>query len=105
MPIIIVDRKHKKANSDNQWKDPLGIEEAKREKARTIEVPNDSDNPIYKFLRQWPLKCLLGKKVFCLTDRKMMISGHIKDVIPPDYLLLKNDGGMARFKDVVSIGD
>ena len=102
---IIIDRKRKRANSDNQWVDPLGIEQAKKEKLRTIDVPSDSDNPIHKFIRQWGShKLLLGRKVHCLTDRKEMLSGYVVDVIAPFYLLLKNKG-IVKFSDVISIGD
>ena len=103
--LIIVDRKHKRANSDNQWKDPLGVEDAKHEKARTIEVPNDSKNPVHEFIRKWGShKQLLGKKAFCLTDRKEMMWGYIIDVFPPFYLHLKNKG-IAKFDDVISIAE
>ena len=100
---IIVDRKHKRKNFDNNWSDPLGVEEARREKARTIEVPLDSDNPVHKFIAMWGShKLLLGHKAHCITDRKEMMSGFIVDVIPPDYLHLKNKG-VVRFKDVISL--
>ena len=103
MPLIIVDRKRKQRSFDDQWSDPFGIEEAKREKARTIDVPNDSVNPIHKFIRKWGShKLLLGKKVYCLTDQKTFLSGYIVDVIPPDYLLLRNKG-IAKFEDVITL--
>ena len=105
MPLIIIDRKKKRANSDNQWVDALGLEEARKEKARTIDIPSDSDNPIHKFIRTWGShKLLLGKKVFCLNDRKEMLSGFIVDVIAPYYLSLRNKG-VVKFSDVISVGD
>ena len=103
--LIIVDRKHKRASSDSQWKDPLGVDEARREKARTIDIPSDSDNVIHKFIRTWGShKLLLGRKVHCITDKKEMLSGFIVDVIAPYYLSLRNKG-VVKFSDVVSIGD
>ena len=102
---IIVDRKHKRANFDNQWADPFSVELAKKEQARTIDVPKDDKNPIYEFIRKWGShKLLLGKKVHCLTDRQTVLSGYIVDVIPPSYLLLKNKG-VAKFSDVITIGE
>ena len=101
--LIIVDRKKKKASFDNQFTDPLGVDEAKREKARTIDIPNDSTNPIHKFLRLWDSpKLLLGRCVHCLIDKKEVLSGYIVDVIPPFYLHLK-DKGVVKFSDVVSM--
>jgi hypothetical protein len=101
---IIVDRKHKRANSDNQWSDPLGVEQAKREKARTIEIPKDSINPAYQMISLMGVKSLLGLKAFCLNDRKEMISGIIVDIIPPFYISLRNKG-VFKLDDVVSMGD
>jgi hypothetical protein len=101
---IIIDRKHKRANFDDQWVDPMGIERARIEKARTIDIPNDSKEPIHRFLREHGLKALLKKKVYCVTDKKDFIVGFIQDIIPPDMIMIYNKG-IARFKDVISIGE
>ena len=102
---IIVDRKKKRfrLGMDENFNDPLGTEKAKREKARTIDVPNDSDNPVHKFIKQWGShKLLLGKKVHCLTDKQTVLSGYIVDVIAPHYLMLRNKG-VATFESVITI--
>ena len=100
---VVAELRNKPINWDKDWTDPLGIDEAKRNKANTIEIPNDSKNVIHEFLRKWGnVKLLYGKKAFCLTDRKEIMSGFIVKVIPPHYLLLKNKG-LARFSDVISL--
>ena len=102
---IIIDRKHKRANFDNQWNDVFSLDNAKKEQARTIDVPNDSKNPVHEFIRKWGShKLLLNKTAFCITDRKEILSGRIVDVIPPYYLLLKNKG-VATFDSVISISE
>ena len=102
---IIVDRKHKRANFDNQWADPFSVELAKKEKARTIDIPNDSKNPVHEFIRKWGShKLLLNKTAFCMTDKQTILSGRIVDIIPPHYLLLKNKG-VATFDSVISISE
>jgi len=101
--LIIIDRKAKRASSDNNWADPLGVETARQEKARTIEVPRDSVNPMYVFLRDHKPSELVGRKVFCLTDKQDTLSGYIQDIIPPNFVVIRSKG-VARIKDVVSIG-
>ena len=100
--LIIVDRKHKRANSDNNWDDPLSVEHAKREKARTIEIPKDSKLPIHEALRSIGVKGLLGRKVFCITEKMDVLSGNIQDIMPPDFIMIRNKG-VARFKDCIAI--
>lgn len=101
--LIIIDRKHKRANSDNNWDDALGVDAAKREKARTIEVPKDSMNPIHRFLREHSIKELIGRDVYCIKKNTDVLSGKIQDIIPPGYVLVRNKG-VAKFDDVISIG-
>ena len=102
--LIIIDRKSKRANADENWQDPLGIDHAKREKARTISIPNEDRRPIYNFLREHSVKELLNKRVFCMKDNKEVMSGIVQDIIPPDYVVLRNKG-VAKLTDVISIGD
>lgn len=101
--IIIVDRKHKRANFDNQWKDPFSLDEAKKEKARTISIPRGSKNPAYQVMETMGVKALLGRQAFCFNDKKEVISGIVADVIPPDYIHLRNKG-VFTIDSVISIG-
>jgi len=106
--LIIIDRKKRRRYlmMDEQVNDPLGVDQAKHEKARTIEVPSDSDNPVHKFLREWKDHTfLLGHKAFCLNDKKDIMTGHIVKVIAPNWLVLKKKDACVRFEDVISIGD
>jgi len=101
--LIIVDRKHKRANSDNDWVDPLGVDSARQEKARTISIPRGSVNPAYQVITSMGVKALLGRTAYCFNDRKEVVSGVIADVIPPYYLHLRNKG-VFKLDDVISIG-
>ena len=101
--MIIMDRKKKRANSDNQWVDPLGIEEAKRNKAITIEIPKGTKNPAYILMSSMGVKALLGRIAYCLDSKKELMTGRIVDIIPPGYLHLKNKG-VVKIDDVISIG-
>jgi hypothetical protein len=98
-----MDRKRKKANSDNQWNDPLGIEEVKNNKSRTIEIPKDSKNPAHILIASIGVKALIGRIAYCLNKKQEMVSGRIVDVIPPKYIHLKNKG-VFTLDDVISIG-
>ena len=101
--LIIVDRKLKRASTDRQWTDPLGVDDAKRDKARTIEIPKGSKNPAHQVMSTMGIKSLLGRRAFCFNDRKEVVSGVIADIIPPHYLHLRNKG-VFRIDDVISIG-
>lgn len=101
--LIIIDRKHKRKNSDEQWNDPLGTEEAKYNKARTIEIPKETKNPVYTAITSMGIKSLLGRIAYCLNDKKEILSGRIVDVIPPGYLHLKNKG-VVKIDDCISLG-
>lgn len=100
---VVTELRKKPINWDKDYTDVLGIDEAKHNRQNTIEVPKDSHNPIHEFLRKWGnAKLLIGKKAFCLTDRKEVMSGFITKVMPPCYLLLK-DKGVADFSDCISL--
>lgn len=103
---IIIDRKKKrfKYGMDLNWDDPLFIESAKCQKAITIDIPNDSRNPIHNYMRRWGHKALLGKRAFALKDTGEILSGFIVDIIPPYYISLK-DKGVVKIDDVISIGE
>jgi hypothetical protein len=102
--LIIVDRKHKRKNFDNDWSDPFSLDETRKEKARTISIERGSSNAVHRYIEKWGHKAILGKRVFALNDRQEPISGYAVDVIPPDYIHLKNKG-VVRFKDCISIGE
>ena len=92
-PVIIIDRKEKRKNFDNQWSDPLGVEDAKKEKARTINVDKDAKNPIDRFLCYHPLSELLGKKVWAVkSDRSRFFEGWVVDIYPSRHILIKEAG-------------
>ena len=101
--IIIIDRKNKRASLDNNWDDALGVDHAKREKARTINIPKDSKNPAHQVMTAMGVKALLGRKAFCFNSKQEMVSGIISDVIPPNYIHLRNKG-VFKIDDVISIG-
>ena len=104
--LIIVDRKHKRANSDDQWKDPLGVEVAQKSHENEIEV-HMKDNPIDKFLLEWPdAKCLLGKTAYALRHDDTVIAGRIVDVYPGRLILIKTSKGEnrpAEFEKVIAL--
>lgn len=111
MPLIIIDRKHKRKNFDYDWTDAMGTEDAKREKAKSLYVDKDSDNPIDKFLMKHDYrdhKALLGKKVWCVkSDKSRFFEGYIMDVYPSRILLVKCNGNNLpmQFDSVISIED
>lgn len=102
---IIVDRRKKRFHlgMDEQWNDPLGVDEAKKEKARTIEIPKGDKNPVYQVLSNMGISGLIGRTAYCLTDKQEMFNGVIQRIVPPDLLILRNKG-VARIKDVISLG-
>jgi hypothetical protein len=101
--LIIIDRKHKRRNNDDQFNDPLGVEEAQKNNRNTIPIPAGSKNPIHLFIEKYGShKMLYGKKCFALTDRKEIMSGYITKVIAPDMLYLKNKG-VVKFSDCISL--
>lgn len=101
--MIIIDRKKKRANFDNQWSDPLGIEEARKNKAVTIEIPKDSKNPAHLIMASFGAKSLIGKTAYCFNSKKDIVSGRIVDIIPPHFIHLRNKG-VFKLDDIVSIG-
>lgn len=105
--IIITDRNKKKANFDKDWTDAMGVEETKREKARTLEVDPNAGNPVDTFICENSAKDLMGRKVWCLNDRDQMFEGWVRDVYPSRMLLIKINGKNHpyEFERIVSIGD
>lgn len=101
--LIIIDRKHKRANSDNTWTDALGVDDAKREKARTIEIPKGSKNPAHQVMATQGTKGLLGRKAWCFNSKQEVVTGFISQVLPPHFIHLKNKG-VFKLDDVFSIG-
>ena len=107
--LIIVDRKRKRRNFDDQWTDPLGLEQSKIDKAREIVIDSKSQNPIDRFLSTWSdCKLLLGKEVWAKkSDNSCILSGRIVDVCPGRVLLVKNhdkENIPIRFEDCVTLG-
>lgn len=104
---IIIDYKRKRKISDDQWKDPLGIDEAQKAHSQTIEISSKSENVIDKFLLIWQSpKMLLGKKVYALRDDKTVMSGRVVDVWPSRFVLIKDNKGDNRpveFGSVISM--
>ena len=100
---IIIDRKHKRANSDNNWTDPLGVEDAKKEKARTFEIPRGSKNPAHQVMASMGASALIGRRAWCFNSRQEVVSGVISGVYPPHYIHIK-DKGVFKLDDVFSIG-
>lgn len=105
--IIIIDHKHKKANSDNQWVDPLGVEQAKRLKAHTLEVDPNSKNVVDRFICDNGAKALKGKKAYCMDDQDRMFEGWIMDCYVSRMLLIKIDGKNRpfEFSAIIAIGE
>ena len=92
---IIVDRKRKRKSSDDQWNDPLGVDQAREAKANTIEIDTKQDNPIDKFLARWgDTKLLIGKRVWAKKDKSFkIIDGKVVNVYPSRFLLVKIKNG------------
>ena len=90
---IIIDRKWKRKGFDDQYKDVLGVEDAKRENARTLEIDKKTDNIIEKYILKYSVKYLLGKKVWCIkSDKSRTFCGWVVDVYPSKVLLVKVRG-------------
>jgi len=106
---IIIDRRKKRLGFDSQWNDPLGIEETKKEKIRTIEIQNNSLNSIDKFFQDnTDPKSILGKRVWAKKQNKeRFIAGYIVDIYPGRVLLvkIKNENVPIPFSDVISLGE
>jgi len=103
---IIIDRKKKRAGLDNQWHDPLGVEQARANKAREIEVDTQGNNPIDKYLLANPLKSLVGKKVWGIKDDKSRTyCGWVVDVYPGRILLVKvnSENIPINFEHIISM--
>ena len=91
---IMIDRKHKRANFDNQWNDPLGVEAAQEKKKHEIQVDKSSTNPVDRFLLAYSdPKLLLGKKAYAVNkDASKFYYGPITDVHPRRLLFIKYKG-------------
>lgn len=104
MPIIITDYKRKRKHSSNQWDDPFSLDLIKKERARTLQVEKNSDNPVDQFILQWgDHKALLGKKCWATKDKSdKVLSGWVVDVLVTRILLLKmgNKVFPVRFRNV-----
>jgi len=108
---FIIDRKKKryKYGMDEQWNDPLGIEQAQKNKARTIEFYKNSDNLIDKFVCNGigtDAKSLIGKKIWAIkSDNSRIFEGYIVGVHPSRHIIIKVNGENIpiRFQDVISM--
>ena len=105
---IIIDRKHKRANADNQWDDTFSFEQGKKEKFVTLEIEKGSDDIVDKFLMNNSLEALKGKMVYALkkgTD--VMISGRVAKILVDRILLLRQGKRLIPvfFNSVISIGN
>ena len=87
--------------------DPLGIEEARFNKSRTLEIDTKSDLVIDKFLMNNNPTDLMGKKVWAINSKKQTFCGWIVDCYPMRYLLCKINGENKpfAFKDVIAMGE
>jgi hypothetical protein len=107
MPIIIIDHKRKRAHSDYDWTDAMGIDQAKDAKLHQIQVDPASDCLIDKFICKYgDHKFLMGKKIWAKKDKSnRVIEGFIRDVYPSRYLLVKWNGKNVpvKFENVFSI--
>lgn len=106
--IIIIDHKSKRKNSDTDWTDALGLEEAKRNKANTIEISKDTTDTVERFLLEHSPNDLIGKKVWVIfANGARMWEGWVVDVYASKHLLCKVNGENrpVDFKHVISIGD
>ena len=92
---IIIDRKRKRWTNDFSDKDPLGLDEAKKNKSNQIEVSDKEINPIDKFLCLWlSPHFLIGKKIYARkSDNSSILQGFIVDVYPSRHLLIKQSNG------------
>ena len=91
---IIIDRKKKRYafGLDEQFNDPLGVEEARKGKSNTIEIEKGSINPIDKYLMEHTPKELIGKKVWCMKKKSnKTYSGWVVDVYPARVLLVRSN--------------
>ncbi len=94
-PNVIVDRKKKRFTfgMDENFNDVMGVEKARREKAKQIPIDPESLNPVHRFLTSYKPKDLLNRKAwFVKGDGSKTFYGRIVNVLPPGVLLVKCQG-------------
>lgn len=103
---IIIDRKRKKAVLEFNEPDPMGTEQAKRNRLNELPIDPKADNPVDKYLCQNTPKSLIGKRAYALKGDKV-IEGFIVDVYTARFLLMKCKGENRpfEFESVISISN
>ena len=89
---IILDRKHKRKSSDDQWVDVLGVQQSRTAKLNELPIDKQGTNPIDKFLLTRSPKELLGYTIWAFGRDQHTVVGKVVDVYPARILLIKVNG-------------